>query len=187
MIFVIPDGIGDADTDIPHLRFLGTSHPAAECPPFLRMLDLRHIRLLTAQVEGQLQHGGKGLPVFLPTANVTIVPLSHEQIVHLIHTVHSVQQRSFAKGQRDHFRLIAALQEHGKLEIHVSAEEVVIQVRDEALHRMTFVGQPRRFNVHRPFREMVQAVRRQVAREGLTDQRLIDFRGKPVYPFAGPP
>ena len=71
MIFVIPDGIGDADTDIPHLRFLGTSHPTAECPPFLRMLDLRHIRLLTAQVEEQLQHGGKGLPVFLPTANVS--------------------------------------------------------------------------------------------------------------------
>ena len=51
MIFVIPDGIGDADTDIPHLWFLGASHPAAECPSFLRMLDLRHIRLLTAQVE----------------------------------------------------------------------------------------------------------------------------------------
>jgi len=26
MIFVIPDGIGDADTDIPYLRFLGTSY-----------------------------------------------------------------------------------------------------------------------------------------------------------------
>ena len=34
---------------------------------------------------------------------------------------------------------------------------------------------------------MVQAVRRQVAREGLTDQCFIDFRGKPVYPLAGPP
>ena len=104
------------------------------------MLDLRHIRLLTAQVEEQLQHGGKGLPVFLPTANVTIVPLSHEQIVHLIHTVHSVQQRSFSEGERDHFRLIAALQEHGKLEIHVPAEEVVIQVRDETFHWMPFIG-----------------------------------------------
>ena len=104
------------------------------------MLDLRHIRLLTAQVEEQLQHGGKGLPVFLPTANVTIVPFSHEQIVHLIHPVHGIQQRSFAKGQRDHFRLIAALQEHGKLEIHVSAEEVVIQVRDETFHWMPFIG-----------------------------------------------
>ena len=116
MVFVIPDGIGDADTDIPHLWFLGASHPAAECPPFLRMLDLRHIRLLTAQVEEQLQHGGKGLPVFLPTANVTIVPLSHEQIIHLIHTVHSVQQRSFSEGQRDHFRLIRHSTEQAHLQ-----------------------------------------------------------------------
>ena len=50
MVFVIPDSIGDADTDVPHLRLLGASHSTAECPPFLRMLDLRHIRLLTAQV-----------------------------------------------------------------------------------------------------------------------------------------
>jgi hypothetical protein len=121
------------------------------------MLDLRHIRLLTAQVEEQLQHGGKGLPVFLPTANVTIVPLSHEQIVHLIHPVHGIQQRSFAKGQRDHFRLIAALQEHGKLEIHVSAEEVVIQVRDEPFHRHALVGQPRRLDVYCPFRHVIKA------------------------------
>ena len=55
MIFVIPDGIGDADTDIPHLWFLGAPHPAAECPPFLRMLDLRHIRLITAQVSRSVQ------------------------------------------------------------------------------------------------------------------------------------
>jgi hypothetical protein len=104
------------------------------------MLNLRHIRLLTAQVEEQLQHGGKGLPVFLPTANVTIVPLSHEQIVHLIHPVHGIQQRSSAKWQCDHLRRIAALQEHGKLEIHVPAEQVVIQVRDETFHWMPFIG-----------------------------------------------
>ena len=73
------------------------------------MLDLRHIRLLTAQVEEQLQHGGEGLPVFFPAADVPIVPLTHEQIVHLIHPVHGIQQRSFSKWQRDHFRLIAAL------------------------------------------------------------------------------
>ena len=54
MIFVIPDGIGDADTDIPHLWFLGASHPAGDRTPFLRMLNLRHIRLLTAQVRGLL-------------------------------------------------------------------------------------------------------------------------------------
>ena len=29
MIFVIPDGIGDADTDIPHLWFLGASYLTA--------------------------------------------------------------------------------------------------------------------------------------------------------------
>ena len=140
MIFVIPNSVGDTDTDIPYLWFLGTPHPAAECPPFLRMLNLRHIRLLTAQVQEQLQHGGECLPIFLPASDVAVVPLSHEQIVNLIHPVHGIQQRSFSKWQRDHFRLIASLQEHGELEIHVPAEEVVIQVRDEAFHWMPFIA-----------------------------------------------
>ncbi len=140
MVFVIPDGIGDTDTDIPHLRFLGTPYAAADRPSLLRMLDLRHIRFFAAQVEKQLKHGRECLPVFLPAADVPAVPFPHEQIVHLIHPVHGVQQRSLPKGQRDHFRLITALQEHGKLEIHVPAEEVVIQVRDEAFHWMPFIA-----------------------------------------------
>ena len=50
MIFVIPDSVGDTDTDVPHLRLLGASHSAADRPPLLWMLDLRHIRFFAAQV-----------------------------------------------------------------------------------------------------------------------------------------
>ena len=60
-------------------------------------------------------------------------------------------------------------------------------MRDEALHRVTLIGKPRRFDIDRPFREMVKAVRWKIPCERLADQRLIDLRGKAVYPFAGPP
>ena len=56
MIFVIPDSVGDTDTDVPHLRLLGASHSAADRPPLLRMLDLRHIRFFAAQVQEKLEY-----------------------------------------------------------------------------------------------------------------------------------
>ena len=56
MVFVIPDGIGNAHTDVPHLRFLWTSDPTGDRTPFLRVLDLRHIRFFAAQVQEKLEY-----------------------------------------------------------------------------------------------------------------------------------
>ena len=72
MILVIPYSIGNADTNIPYLWFLGAPHSTADRPSLLRVFNLRHVRFLTAQVEEQLQHGGEGFPVFFPAADVTV-------------------------------------------------------------------------------------------------------------------
>ena len=58
---VIPDGMGDPYAYIPYTRLFGRSYRPGELSSVFGVLNLRHIRFITAKVEHQLKHGGECL------------------------------------------------------------------------------------------------------------------------------
>ena len=55
--FEIADYLRNAHANVPYTRFFRRAYAARKPPAFLRVLDFRHVRLLTAKVQDQLQHG----------------------------------------------------------------------------------------------------------------------------------
>ena len=112
---VTADQVGNADAYVPHPWLLGRPHAAAECLPFLRVLDLRQVGFLAAQVEHQLEHGREGAPVLVAAADVaSLFRMPHEHVVCLIDPVHGVGKRSAPQRQRHHLGHLPALQEHNR-------------------------------------------------------------------------
>ena len=111
---------------------------------------------VTGRVQEQLEHGRKGLPVFVSGANVTgPCCWTGEHVIHPINAFHGIEQRAFSQGKRDHLRRSDSFSEYGKLQIHAPAEQVIVQMGNEALHRYTLVGKSRRFDVDGPLGHVV--------------------------------
>ena len=100
---------------------------------------------------------------------------------------HTNGQLPSIQWKRYHFWRINAFAEHGKLQIYASAEQIAVQMGDKALHWDAFIWQARGLDIHSPLRHTVKALLREVARQRLTNRRIIYLRGKSIHALAAAP
>ena len=85
---------GYADAHIPYPRLFGGANAPGEPLALLRVLDLRHVRLVAADVQKQLDHCRERLAILVPATDITgIRQMRHKHVVHLFHPVHGIDQR----------------------------------------------------------------------------------------------
>ena len=107
--------IGNANANVPYLRLIRRIYAPGCASSLLRMLDGRHIRLVTAKVKQKLEHCGKGIPILFFGAYIVRLISGDERFVNRVDALQSVGQRTCTHWQRDHARLIAVLSKEGRL------------------------------------------------------------------------
>ena len=150
------------------------------------MFNLRHIRFITAEVQQQLEHRGKGR--FIVQVSITGADGRIEELtVYFLRPIHRIQKGSGDKWKSNHARLVKSFEKNGELQVDPLAVEVVVKVSDEAIHGPVSEHDARGFDIYGPFGKVVETLDGKIAGQRLVNQSFVDFRSESVNTPASPP